>query len=202
MMIQHWLREWRSSCSSMLPYGPLTRYVKLRVAHAPGMPGTFSPPPISKETAIVSDPSMHNGTCVTHVPWCMSGWLTRGGGEYIPGIPGACATRNFTYLARGPWHHQVTISITELKVCKIFGPVSRTACQSCVSFCLWMIVWAAYSSEWLHCPSTLSKRSASMYQTGQGPKTSSYFEDCTWTHNIQLELRICSVVPCLTSTMP
>ena len=25
--------------------GPLTRYVKLRVAHAPGMPGTFSPPP-------------------------------------------------------------------------------------------------------------------------------------------------------------
>ena len=32
-------------------YGPLTRYVKLRVAHAPGMPGTFSPPPISKETA-------------------------------------------------------------------------------------------------------------------------------------------------------
>ena len=30
---------------------PLTRYVKLRVAHAPGMPGTFSPPPTSKETA-------------------------------------------------------------------------------------------------------------------------------------------------------
>ena len=24
------------------PYGPLARYVKLRVAHAPGMPGTFS----------------------------------------------------------------------------------------------------------------------------------------------------------------
>ena len=31
--------------------GPLTRYVKLRVAHAPGMSGTFSPPPTSKETA-------------------------------------------------------------------------------------------------------------------------------------------------------
>ena len=30
--------------------GPLTRYVDLRVAHAPGMPGTFSPPPTSKET--------------------------------------------------------------------------------------------------------------------------------------------------------
>ena len=31
-------------------HGPLTRYVKLRVAHAPGMPGTFSPPPTSKES--------------------------------------------------------------------------------------------------------------------------------------------------------
>ena len=29
--------------------------------------------------------------------------LTRGGGENVPGIPGACATRKFTYLARGPW---------------------------------------------------------------------------------------------------
>ena len=26
----------------------------------------------------------------------------RGGGENVPGIPGSCATRNFTYLARGP----------------------------------------------------------------------------------------------------
>ena len=53
-------------------YGPLTRYVKLPVAHAPGMPGTFSPPPW------VSDPSMHHDTCVTHVPWCMPGSLTGG----------------------------------------------------------------------------------------------------------------------------
>ena len=51
---------------------------------------------------LVSDPGMHQGTCVTHVPWCMSRSLTRGCGENVPGIPGACATRNFTYLARGP----------------------------------------------------------------------------------------------------
>ena len=43
-------------------YGPLARYVKLRVAHALGMPETFSPPPR------VSDPDMHHDTCVTHVP--------------------------------------------------------------------------------------------------------------------------------------
>ena len=32
-------------------HGPLIRYVKLRVAHAPVVPGMFSPPPTSKETA-------------------------------------------------------------------------------------------------------------------------------------------------------
>ena len=52
----------------------------------------------------VSDPDMHHGTCLTHVPWCMSGSLTRGGGVNVPGIPGACATRNFAYLVRGPYH--------------------------------------------------------------------------------------------------
>ena len=36
------------------------------------MSGTFSPPPQ------VSDPDMHLGTCVTHVPWCMPGSLTSG----------------------------------------------------------------------------------------------------------------------------
>ena len=43
-------------------HGPLARYVKMQVAHAPGMPGTFSPPPQ------VSDPGMYHGTCVTPVP--------------------------------------------------------------------------------------------------------------------------------------
>ena len=52
---------------------------------------------------LVRDTGMHHGTCVTHVPRCMSGSLTRGGGENVTGIPGACATRYFTYLARGPW---------------------------------------------------------------------------------------------------
>ena len=52
---------------------------------------------------LVSDLGMHHGTYATHVPWCMSGSLTRGGGEYTAGIPGACATRNFTYLSRGRW---------------------------------------------------------------------------------------------------
>ena len=35
---------------NVLGHGPLARYVKLWIAHAPGMPGTFSPPPISTKT--------------------------------------------------------------------------------------------------------------------------------------------------------
>ena len=60
---------------------------------------------------VVSNPGMHHDTCVTHVTWCMSRSLICGGGQNVPGIPGVCATRNFTYLARGP----------------LFGPLSRFA---------------------------------------------------------------------------
>ena len=87
----------------ILWHGPLSRYVKLRVVHAPGMPGTFSPLPTLK--ALVSAPGMHHGTCVTHVSLCMSRSLTPRWRENIPGIPGECANRNFTYLVGGPWHH-------------------------------------------------------------------------------------------------
>ena len=60
---------------------------KIASAHAPGMPGTFSPPPR------VNDPDMHHGTCLTHVPWCMPGSLTRGflwsrrRGKTLPAFP-------------------------------------------------------------------------------------------------------------------
>ena len=42
---------------------------------------------------LVSDTSMHYSRHVrhTHVPWCMSGSLTHGDGENVPGIRGACA---------------------------------------------------------------------------------------------------------------
>ena len=82
------------------------------------------------------DPDMHHGTCVTHVPWCMPGSLTSGflwsrWRGNVPGIPSACATRNFTYLARGPrciahqllsslgfticyhWHIHIPVAIAE-----------------------------------------------------------------------------------------
>ena len=88
--------------SDMIFHGPLARCVKLPVVHAPGMADTFSPP------LWVSDPDMRHGTCVAHVPPYMPGSLPSGflwspWWGNIPGIPDACATRNFPYLVWGPW---------------------------------------------------------------------------------------------------
>ena len=49
-------------------HGPLARYEKMRVAHAPGMPGTFSSPPR------VSDPDMHHGTGMLTSGFLRSRW--------------------------------------------------------------------------------------------------------------------------------
>ena len=35
----------------------------------------------------VSDPDMHYGTCVTRVPWCVSGSLSCGDGKTFPAFP-------------------------------------------------------------------------------------------------------------------
>ena len=66
--------------------GPLTRCVKFRVAYVPGMTGKFSRHRLQQKP-LVSDPSIHHGTCVTHMPWCILGSLTRGGEEAFPVFP-------------------------------------------------------------------------------------------------------------------
>ena len=57
-----------------------------------GNVGNVSPRRRLQRKLLVSDPGMHHGTCVTHVPWCKSVSPTRGGGEKVLGIPGACAS--------------------------------------------------------------------------------------------------------------
>ena len=54
-------------CTCTWGHGPLTRYVKLRVA-----PERFFP------ALRVSYPDMYHGMCVTHVSWCIPGLLTSG----------------------------------------------------------------------------------------------------------------------------
>ena len=69
----------------------------------------------------VRDPDMHHGTCVTHVPWCMLGSLTsrlpwsRWWGKHS----GACATRNLTYLVRGPYQFNIAWFQANTLQCKI-----------------------------------------------------------------------------------
>ena len=75
---------------------------------------------------LVCNPGMHHGTCVMHVPWCMSWSLIRGGGENVPGIPGACVNRTFTYLAKGPFKrpsvHFCILRIVPTTQCELFYP--------------------------------------------------------------------------------
>ena len=56
-----------------LYYGPLTRYVKLRVAHAPGMPGAFFPT-TSGQLSRHAYRHVHDSV----MPLCMSGSLISG----------------------------------------------------------------------------------------------------------------------------
>ena len=89
--------------------GPWASYQIRKIAGCAcaGNAGNVFPATRFLRKKLVIDPGMHHGTCVTHVPWCMSGSLTRGGGENVPGIHGACANRNFAYLARGPWSYKI-----------------------------------------------------------------------------------------------
>ena len=111
--------------------GPFTRYVKLRVEHALGMPETFLRHRLQRKPQ-VNDTGMHHGTCVTHVPWCMSGSLTRGGRDNAPGISSACEIRNFTYLVRGSYRHlsidYISILIhLNLTIVLIYAPLEKCA---------------------------------------------------------------------------
>ena len=94
------LHQWRDNVLGIHYNGYLTRYARSRVAYAPGMPGTFSPPP-TKETA--SFLSWHASRHVRHARAVMHAGIAnpRKRGN-VPGSPGACANRNFTYLVRSP----------------------------------------------------------------------------------------------------
>ena len=82
-------------------HGPLTRYEELGLHMHQECRERFSCHWLQRKPPVI-DHGMHHVTCVRHVLWCMSGLLTHG--ENVPGITSACATRNFTCLARGPYH--------------------------------------------------------------------------------------------------
>ena len=73
---------------------------------------------------LISDPGMHHGTCVTHVPWCMSGSLTCGNGENVPGIPGACAPAILSI-----WQEAHGIALYEINWCLSSMRNDSTTCD-------------------------------------------------------------------------
>ena len=75
----------------------------------------------------VSDPEMHHGTCVPHVPRCMPGSLTSGsfevgGGKKRFRHSRRMRNRNFTYVVRGICQsklHEFSFDIFQCIVCEI-----------------------------------------------------------------------------------
>ena len=69
---------------------------------------------------LISNPDMHHDTCITHVSWCTWGSLIHDDRKNVPGIPGACATRIYSYLARGPWPLTTTTWVTRRLQCPFY----------------------------------------------------------------------------------
>ena len=91
---------------------------------------------------LVSDPDMNHGTCVTHVPWFMSGSLTRGGEETFPAFPTHAQPSIFTYLVRGPWtddgnttktNHNKTVSIFHGMYACVTRPGTDSVSRQCTT---------------------------------------------------------------------
>ena len=72
-----------------------------------GNAGNISPRRRHLRKRLVSDPGMHHGTCVTHVPWCTSGPLIRGGRKKRSRHSRRMRARDFAHLVRGPWYGNV-----------------------------------------------------------------------------------------------
>ena len=76
--------------------------------------------------SLISDPDMHHDTCVTHMPWCMSGSLTCGGGENVPGIPGACAPAILRI-----WHEPMELQCVSEHNCPVVKTYMNTHINAC-----------------------------------------------------------------------
>ena len=81
---------------------------KIAGCECAGNAGNVFPRRQIQRKPLVSDPGMHHGTCVTHVPWCMSESLTRGGGKTFPVFP-AHAHPQIYVSGNRPMFHAIQI---------------------------------------------------------------------------------------------
>ena len=76
--------------------GPRARYVTLRVAHAPGMPGTLSPPPrFSHARAVMHAESITSEEMKNQGPSYMV-FYASGGERHRPGVKGVSCVWTLT----------------------------------------------------------------------------------------------------------
>ena len=108
-----------------------------------GNAGNVSPRRRFQRKPQVSDPGMHHGTCVTHVPWCMSGSLTCGDGESVPSIPGACALAILRIWQDA--HRKCSNIQYYLYAVRLTSYRSEIAIQVFLSRCVPWILWCNWS---------------------------------------------------------
>ena len=95
---------------------------KIVCAHAPWNAGNVFPATAGKRSRHASR-HVRDARAVMHAGGAnLRFHLKSAAGENVPGIPGACATRNFTHLARGPlqWRH-ISITRSESAVTRLFS---------------------------------------------------------------------------------
>ena len=134
------------------PPEPLARYAKLRVAHAPGMPKRF---PCHRGLAVptrITTRAWRTGSLTSGFLW---NWC-RGN------IPGACATRHFAYLVRGPLWGQLCVygqTFASVGTRNVFRKAYNVICMIFVTFStkhitvLWIIFRQQMhnaTSSWFH----------------------------------------------------
>ena len=118
---------------------PLTRYVKLPVVHALGIPRTFFPP------TWFSDPDMSHGTCVTNVLWCIPWSLTSGflwksvAGKTLPAFPAHAQTAILNIWQEGRGYQLTGYEIALMQVLNIAVGIKLrkmyTACDCRLTCC-------------------------------------------------------------------
>ena len=109
-----------------LYHGPLTRHVKIA-----GYVCARNTRNVFPATDLKGNHWLAISACITARAWptCRDASRDRYPrcGENVPGIPGACAIRNFAYLARGPWQFSLVTFWRRVLIRSSTGRFSHTA---------------------------------------------------------------------------
>ena len=79
---------------------------------------------------LISDPGMHHGTCVTHVPWCMPGPLLAVAGKTFPAFPAHAQPVNLRIWQEDHW----TLWNTRQWISKKLSPIKLCILQDVSHF--------------------------------------------------------------------